>query len=78
LVTPFSDPDDDDGLAIAAARAIRPDGKILVAGRVGLQARDYALARYHADGRLDESCGPDGTGLIRTDVSGGDDEIRAM
>jgi uncharacterized delta-60 repeat protein len=47
----------------AAAVAIQPDGKILVAGsaRVSAGEWDFALARYGADGSLDSSFAGDGT-----------------
>jgi uncharacterized delta-60 repeat protein len=54
----------------AAAVAIQPDGKILVAGVTGTTDEDsaFALARYTRDGRLDRGFG--GDGRVRTDVGG--------
>jgi uncharacterized delta-60 repeat protein len=52
----------------ARVAAIRPDGKILVAGRSG-HAR--ALARYNADGTLDRSFS--GDGKVKSFVGGSDD-----
>ena len=54
--------------------AIQADGKIIVAGSVsagGLPIRDFALARYNADGTLDKSFG--GTGKVTTPIGSGDD-----
>ena len=50
-------------VSTAAAVAIQPDGKILLAGsaRVSAVERRYALARYRADGSLDSSFAGDGT-----------------
>jgi len=54
----------------ARAVAIQADGKILVAGAAITASRDsdFALARYHQDGRLDTSFG--GKGFVTTNVSG--------
>ena len=49
------------GLASADAVVVRADGKIAVAGTVGSSPfRDFALARYTSDGRLDGSFGHGG------------------
>lgn len=56
-----------DSLDWAYALALQPDGKIVVGGvsdRSG--SKDFALARYHADGRLDDTFG-DG-GLVTSDL----------
>jgi uncharacterized delta-60 repeat protein len=45
------------------------DGKVLVAGRMRTAtARDFALARYNADGTLDQTFSDDG--IVTTDISG--------
>ncbi len=46
----------------AYALLIQPDQKILAAGSDG----SFLLARYHPDGSLDTTFGPDGTGNVRT------------
>jgi hypothetical protein len=58
----------------AQAIALLDDGKILVAGTTGDGDDDgnFALARYNPDGSLDDSFGPDGTGLVVTDFGGND------
>ena len=48
---------------------LQPDGKILM---VGGSSTDFVLARYDADGTLDESFGG-GDGLVTTDIAGGAD-----
>jgi uncharacterized delta-60 repeat protein len=64
--------------AEALGVAIAVDGKIVVAGAVGSSAprfgveRDFALARYLADGTLDPSFGTGGT--VTADFFGGGDE----
>lgn len=51
---------------------IQPDGKIVAAGWVeSPENDDFALARYHADGTLDESFGINGK--VATDFGGTDD-----
>jgi len=54
----------------ARAVAIQVDGKIVVAGVASTASRDgdFALARYHPDGRLDTSFG--GKGFVTTNISG--------
>src|SRR6266702_1236709 len=46
--------------------ALQPDGKIVVAGVTTTATRDFALARYDADGRLDLTFGVNGK--VVTDV----------
>jgi uncharacterized delta-60 repeat protein len=65
--------------AAANAVAVQSDGKIVVAGFAdqasGINS-DFALARYNADGTLDQSF--DGDGIVTTDLSGQDDDARAV
>lgn len=65
-------------LVMARAVALQPDGKILVAGHVGLTDRDFALVRYLPDGNLDTTFGSGMTGMTTTDFSGGFDEAFAL
>jgi uncharacterized delta-60 repeat protein len=53
--------------------ALTADGQVLVAGHtLGSGGNlDFALARYRADGALDQSFGTDG--IVKTDIGGGDD-----
>ena len=51
--------------------ALQADGKIVVAGPRRRQRRDFALARYNADGTLDTSFS--GDGKQTTDFGGSDD-----
>jgi uncharacterized delta-60 repeat protein len=63
----------------ANAVAVQPDGKILVAGfadEASAFNSDFALARYNSDGTLDTSF--DGDGIVTTDLSGQDDDARAV
>src|SRR6266571_162320 len=46
--------------------ALQPDGKIVVAGTTATATRDFGLARYNADGRLDLTFGVNGK--VVTDV----------
>lgn len=56
---------DSDDEAIHALVA-QPDGKLIAAGHVGgAGGPTLVLARYDADGHLDPSFGPFGTGLVR-------------
>lgn len=55
------------GQATARALALLPDGRILAVGEVG---GDFALARYHADGRPDSTFGTAGKATL--DLNGGD------
>ena len=66
-ITDFGADDFANGIALTAG------GQILVAGHTlgsGLNL-DFALARYSADGALDESFGT--RGIVKTDIGGGDD-----
>ncbi len=65
VITHFS------GIDRAYALALDSHGKIIVAGAVNNNA-DFGLARYHADGRLDTSFGPDRSGKVTTHFSGAD------
>jgi uncharacterized delta-60 repeat protein len=59
------------------ALAIQPDGKIVVAGVARtVSSTDFALARYNADGSLDNSFG--NNGKMTTDFSGQGDSGRAL
>jgi uncharacterized delta-60 repeat protein len=75
VITDFSMRDD-----FAFAVAVRPNGKIVVAGTsgfaIGSSQNDFALARYERDGTLDQSFGSGG--LVTTDFSGHTDEARAV
>ena len=44
----------------AAAVAVQPDGKVVVAGPYALGAGDLLVARYNTDGSLDDSFSGDG------------------
>lgn len=57
------------GVDEARAVAVRPNGSIVVAGSDGRTA--FGIARYLADGTLDATFG--GDGIVRTDVTPGDD-----
>ena len=52
------------GAEVAYGIVLQPHGKIVAAGTAGL---DFALARYHADGSLDESFGS--SGRVLTDFN---------
>ncbi len=54
------------------ALTLQSDGKIVVAGHSNNADKDFAVARYHADGTLDATFAGDGT--IATPVGPGDDE----
>jgi uncharacterized delta-60 repeat protein len=70
--TDFSGGDD-----IAGAVALQPDGKIVVGGVSGTEkGRDFALARYNADGSPDLSFGD--AGKVTTDLGSEWDVGRAM
>ncbi len=64
------------GEAYAAAIAVLPGGKILVAGLAGDSVTDFALARYTAAGVLDTTFG-DG-GRVTTDFAGFDDGVACL
>jgi uncharacterized delta-60 repeat protein len=53
---------------------LQGDGKIIMVGGNAGTGSDFVLARYKADGTLDETFGVAGTGLVSTDISGGADE----
>ena len=62
---------------IINAVALQPDGKIVAAGRGSNgSTHDFVLARYNADGSLDNSF--DSDGKKATDFAGNDDEVFAM
>jgi uncharacterized delta-60 repeat protein len=63
------------GDEVANAVAIQQDGKIVAAGEFDTGTRDFAVARYRANGSLDTSF--DGDGRVVTDF-GGDDEGAAL
>ena len=75
VITDFSMKDD-----FAFAVAVRPNGKIVVAGTsgfvIGTSQNDFALARYERDGNLDQSFGSGG--LVTTDFSSYTDEAMAI
>jgi len=56
--------------------ANQPDGKIVVAGITTTATRDFALARYNADGRLDLTFGVNGK--VATDLGNADNNAFAM
>ena len=73
VVTSFSS-SSDYGYAVV----IQPDGRIVVAGSANLPTSfsDFILARYNADGSLDQSF--DGDGKVSTDISGTNDGASAL
>ena len=72
VVTEFNGGDD-----LAYALTLQTDGMIVVAGWAfnGVYD-DFALARYHTNGSLDNTF--DGDGRVTTDISGSDDYITAV
>ncbi len=62
--------------AVAYDISLEPNGKIIAAGSAGERWLDFALARYNSDGSLDSSFGS--AGLVITDFSGYNEEIRAV
>jgi uncharacterized delta-60 repeat protein len=66
LLTDFAAGDD-----LANSLALQPDGKIIAVGRSG-QYPDFhsALARYNADGSLDQTFGTGGRAVITLNVNG--------
>jgi uncharacterized delta-60 repeat protein len=66
------------GLDRAYGIAVQTDGKIVVAGSSVSAAgdTDFALARYNANGNLDNNF--DGDGKVTTDIGGLDNAIRAI
>lgn len=75
VITDFSMNDD-----FASTVAVRPNGKIVVAGKsgyvLGSSEDDFAVARYDRDGNLDQSFGSGG--LVTTDFSNYTDEATAV
>ena len=72
VTTEFSNLED-----VAAGVAIQPDQKIVVGGQAGGPGHErFALARYAAEGTLDDSFGGDGT--VRTSFGPGRDWINAV
>jgi uncharacterized delta-60 repeat protein len=75
VITDFSTNDD-----FAFSVAVRPNGKIVVAGKsgyvIGSSEDDFAVARYERDGTLDQPFGSGG--LVTTDFSGDTDEVTAV
>jgi uncharacterized delta-60 repeat protein len=62
------------GYCMAQALAIQPDGKLIVAGRAGVESNAvFALARYNPDGSLDPTFGS--AGIVTTDLRKSIDEI---
>jgi uncharacterized delta-60 repeat protein/uncharacterized repeat protein (TIGR01451 family) len=65
---------------------LQPDGKIVVAGYVNFSSYDFALARYNADGSLDDGTNGDSTpgdsfgsgGRVTTTLSSGMDIAQAL
>jgi uncharacterized delta-60 repeat protein len=58
---------------------VQADGKIVVVGGVSNgQNSDFALARYHADGSLDNGFGPAHNGTILTDFANNQDEAAGV
>ena len=65
------------GFDLATARALRPDGKIVVAGYAyNGTDYDFALARYQVDGTLDTAFGAGGK--VTTDFGFGNDRAYAI
>jgi uncharacterized delta-60 repeat protein len=56
--------------SVAEDGVLQPDGKIVAAGTKGYFTGDFALARFNADGSLDNSFGSEGRVLL--DVGGND------
>ena len=58
--------------------AIQADGKIIVVGQTNIynavpHAGNFGVIRYNSDGSLDTSFGPNGTGIVTKNFSGGVD-----
>jgi uncharacterized delta-60 repeat protein len=69
--------------ARANAMVLRPNGKILVAGRVDGSntlgtGQDFGLVQLNPDGSLDTSFGPNHSGKVETDFSRGNDGANAI
>ena len=75
VITSFSSGNDQ-----AYAVAVQSDGKIVVAGYATISAtgRDFALARYNADGTLDTSFSGDGKVTTAIASGSGSDEASAV
>ena len=71
VTTDFGGQDDHSG-----GIALQPDGKIVVAGNTFAKNRDFAVARYRANGSLDASFSGDGKATI--DFGGADDVANAL
>jgi len=73
LVTTITGLDD-----VAAALALQPDGRIVVAGYcyTGGPGSDFCLARYNADGTIDTNFGSGGQ--VFTAITANDDPARAL
>lgn len=56
--------------------AIQSDGKIIAAGTSNVLDKDFAVARYNADGSLDASFS--GDGKVATPIGSGDDEAEGV
>ncbi|MGE0538499.1 MAG: WD40 repeat domain-containing serine/threonine protein kinase [Pirellulales bacterium] len=55
---------------------LQPDGKLVVGGFMGSSTKDFLLARFQVDGRLDPSFG-DGKGWVRTSAGSARNRIAA-
>lgn len=68
------------GIESAPDVAVRPDGKILVAGTAGatLTSLDFAVARFNPDGSLDTSFSPDAPAGLATVDFGGSEGANGM
>jgi uncharacterized delta-60 repeat protein len=68
------------GRSFAQTVVVRPNGRIVVGGSVVVdevaKESDFAVARYLANGRLDDSFGVDGR--MTTDLADGDDGVSDM
>jgi uncharacterized delta-60 repeat protein len=62
VTSPFATGDFDE----ARALALQPDGKIVVAGRVGISNASFAVVRYNPDGSLDTTFDQDG--IVTTQI----------
>ena len=60
----------------AAAVAIQPDGKVVLAGRGVNNGNDWAMLRYMPNGKLDTAFGEEG--IISLDFKGGEDKVGGM
>ncbi|MDH3379700.1 MAG: hypothetical protein OEQ39_22475 [Gammaproteobacteria bacterium] len=69
----LTDPEIQGAIDDASALVVQPDGKILVAGSSTFGDADVALARYNADGSLDNSFA--GDGMTRVDIASGSSDF---